>query len=266
VADSYLLSGQASELPRLQLQSRVWEPAGAALLEALGPGQRRAAIDVGCGAMGWLRLLSRWVGPTGTVVGSDLDPSLLAAAAAFGRDEGLDNVRLVEDDLFRSGLPANGFDLVHARFQIAPLGRAEEQLAAYRRLLRAGGCLVLEEPDPASWRVHPDAPAVARLIGLIEEGFRAAGGDFAAGRRLPGLLQAIGLAPRIEARVIALEGGHPYLALPLQFARSLGPRLEALVGASALAALVREAADELQRPGAWGTTFTLIQAFATLAG
>ena len=34
----YLMSGQASELERLQLQSKVWEPSGRQLLGTLPPG------------------------------------------------------------------------------------------------------------------------------------------------------------------------------------------------------------------------------------
>jgi hypothetical protein len=53
-----------SELERLQLQSRVWEPSGRRLLEELGDGRSARALDMGCGALGWLRILSEWVGPT----------------------------------------------------------------------------------------------------------------------------------------------------------------------------------------------------------
>ena len=260
---SYLLAGQAGELERLQLQARVWEPAGEALLAELTPPAGCRAVDVGCGMLGWLRLLSRWVGPEGQVVGTDVDAKMLSGAEAFVAAEALGNVSLVEDDLFRSALPASSFDLVHARFQIAPLGRAPEQMAAYRRLLRPGGTLVVEDPDMASWRVHPHAPAVQALIALIERGFLAAGGNFNSGRELPELVRGIGLEPRIRARVVALEPGHPYLRLPLQFAASLRPRLEALVPSTELAALLQEAEAELARPHAWGTTFTLIQVHAS---
>ena len=51
----YLLAGQASEVERLQLQSRVWEPAGRALLSQLGSGDGLSALDVGCGCFGWSR-------------------------------------------------------------------------------------------------------------------------------------------------------------------------------------------------------------------
>jgi len=264
-ANAYLLAGQANELERLQLQSRVWEPAGEALLAEIAPPVAARALDVGCGMMGWLRILDRWVGADGQVVGSDVDEKMLAGAAALVAAEALGRVTLVKDDLFRSELPPASFDLVHARFQLAPLGRAEEQLAAYRRLLRPGGTLVLEDPDMASWRVDPPAPATEALIALIERGFVAAGGNFNAGRELPALLRGADMAPTIRARIVALEPGHPYLCLPLQFAASLRPRLEALVPPAELGSLLQRAELELARPHAWGTTFTLIQAYASMS-
>ena len=38
----YLLAGQASELERLQLQSRIWEPSGRRLLEEIKRRPRRS--------------------------------------------------------------------------------------------------------------------------------------------------------------------------------------------------------------------------------
>jgi hypothetical protein len=173
-------------------------------------------------------------------------------------------VKLLKDDLFSSLLPAASFDLVHSRFQIAPLGRADEQIAVYRRLVKPGGWIVREDPDMASWRVNPDAPSVQRLIDLIEEGFRVAGGDFNAGRALPSLFRGLGVEPRLDAHIVALAPGHPYLRLPLQFATSLRPRLETIIGKADLDDLVRQTELELGRPGTWGTSFTLIQAYASM--
>ena len=261
----YLLAGQANELERLQLQSRVWEPAGRALLTRLPEGSGLSALDVGCGALGWLRVLSEWVGDTGTAVGSEVDERMLAGARSFVDAERLVNVKLVKDDVFSSRLQPASFDLVHARFQIAPLGRAHEQVAIFRRLVRSGGWIVLEDPDVGSWRLNPDAPSVQRLVELIVEGFRAAGGDFNAGRSLAALLREIGVEPRLDAHVVALEPGHPYLRLPLQFATSLRPRLQAIIGEAELNELLRHAGLELDRPGTWGTTFTLLQAYGQVS-
>jgi SAM-dependent methyltransferase len=266
MAGDYLMAAQRSELERLQLQSLVWEPSGFDLLARLPPGAGLRALDVGCGAMGWLRALSAWVGPSGTVVGTDIDRDLLAAAGALVEAEALPNVELIADDLFASELPAGSFDLVHARFELAPIGRATEQLASYRRLARSGGWLVLEDPDVASWHFNPPAPAAERLIGLIHDAFRARGGDLDAGRSLRGHLVALGIEPTVDAHVLALPPGHPYLRLPLQFAASLTPRIEPVIGKDALASLRDEVEEELADPVRWGTTFTLIQAYGRVPG
>jgi SAM-dependent methyltransferase len=239
VSGGYLLDN-AQELERLRLQSEVWEPAGRVLLERFGHGNGRRALDVGCGALGWLRILCEagWA-----TTGSDVDQDLLSAAGTLGL-----NVELVADDIFDSHLPEGSFDLVHARFQLCPLGRAEEQLAAYRRWLKPGGTLVLEDPESSSWRLIPEAPATAELIERIRTTFSERGGDFDIGRRLPELLGG----GHVDAHVIALPPEHPYLELPLQFARSLG------LGDT-------EAAEaELSHPGRWGLTFTLIQGWRSI--
>lgn len=61
-SQEHLLAGQASELERLKLQSYVWEPPRRRLLDEIGDGTGLRAVDIGCGVMGWLRLLGRWVG------------------------------------------------------------------------------------------------------------------------------------------------------------------------------------------------------------
>jgi SAM-dependent methyltransferase len=263
--EGYLLAGQPSELERLQLQSLVWEPTGRQLLSTLGDGSGGRALDIGCGALGWLQILAEWVGPSGRVVGTDIDRGPLDAARVFLDAEGISNVEVVVDDLFESKLEPRSFDLVHARYQIAPLGRGPEQVASYRRLVKPGGWLALEEWDLGSWHFNPPAPAAERLIRLISEIFAALGGE--AGRGLPELLRDIGIeAPELDAHVIALKPGHPYLRLPLQFSVALESRLLEKVSEEELATLRRDAESELAEPGRWGTTFTLIQCWGRLGG
>jgi SAM-dependent methyltransferase len=258
-ASGYLLAGQASELERLQLQSRVWEPSGRRLLEELGDGGGARVLDVGCGALGWLRILSEWVGPDGEVTGTDFDEAMLQAANEFVAREGLENVRLLKDDLFASELESHVFDLVHARFEITPLGRASEQMETYVRLARPAGTIVLEDPDPGSWRFNPSAPALEKLIELIIEAFRLSGGDWAAARHHLRLLRDFGIEGSVRADVVALPPGHPYLGLPLQFATALESRLLALVTEEELGRLRKTAQAELRDEALWGTTFTLLQ-------
>ena len=260
-ATAYVLAGQASELERLQLQSRVWEPAGRRLLDAIGAGRGARALDVGCGVRSWLGLLSAWVGPDGAVVGTDIDGAMLAAADQFVAAAGFDNVALIKDDLFATDLEPASFDLVHARFEITPLGRAHEQLATYIRLARPGGTVVLEDPDIGSWHFNaPPTPALDELIGLTWEVFRKWGEPDAARKHLE-LFESFGIAANVRAEVLALPPGHPYLRLPLQLATGLGPRLRTFVPADTLERLQQAAEAELQESGRWGTTFTLVQSW-----
>ena len=263
--DGYLLAAQPSERERLQLQSKVWEPAGRKLLAELEAPAGARAIDLGCGCLGWLRLLSEWVGPEGRVVGTDVDASLLDHAADFCDDENLANVRVLADDMFDSHLPAASFDLVHARFQIAPLGRASDILDAMLRLVRPGGVLVLEDPCSGSWNTYPSVPAAQRLVQLIINAFDRSGGCFDAGTQNVQLLRERGLDPYVRAEVLALPPGDPYLRLPVQFGQSLRDRLSEEAGAEEVDALLARADAELCAPGVWGTTFTLIQTVARVA-
>ncbi len=255
---SYIMAGQTSELERLRLQSRVFEPAGERLLARLGSGKDYRAVDLGCGTMGWLRILSEWAGE---VVGTEIEDRMLIAANGLCEEESLSNVQIIRDDIFASTLPEQSFDLVHLRFQIAPLGRAAEQIATALRLVKSGGWVVLEEPDAACWRENPLSPAAMRLRELILEAFTRGGGDFNAGRRLPEYLRAAGIEPDIACESLALGPGHPYLLLPLQFATSLRLRLLPLVSERELDRLIEQAQVDLTGSECWGTTFLLIQAW-----
>jgi SAM-dependent methyltransferase len=264
-SSTYLLAGQASELERLKLQSQVWEPTGRRLLKEIGDGAGTRAIDVGCGVMGWLRLLSEWAGPGGEVVGTDVDDAMLALAARFVADEGLANVTLKNDDVFATSLEPASFDLVHARYEITPLGRAPEQMKTYLGLVRPGGAVVLEDPDIASWHFNPPAPALEELIALIVEAFRQTGGDWDSGRKHLDLFHSFDIEANLRAEVLALPPGHRYLRLPLQFATSLEKRLVSLVSADHLERLRSDGEAELREPGRWGTTFTLIQCWGRVS-
>jgi len=82
----YLLAGQLSELDRLQLQSRVWEPAGRELLAEIGDGPPGRALDVGCGEGGdviWL------AGRGWRVTGADFSSNGLARAARHAEEAGV---------------------------------------------------------------------------------------------------------------------------------------------------------------------------------
>lgn len=224
--NDYLLANGAAELERLQLQARAWEPEAEAMFERLDVRPGWSCLDLGCGAMGVLAPLSRRVGPSGRVLGIDLDTKQLAAVRAYVRQHRLANVQIEERDAFRTGLPSDAFDLVHARFLAAPTGRGDELLQEMLRLARPGGVVALEEPDTASWRCYPDDPAFSRLRDTVIAAFARGGGDFNAGRQSYQRFRNAGLEDvRARAAVLTLQPGDPYIRLPSQFAASLRPRI-----------------------------------------
>lgn len=248
----------------MHMQAVQWEPAGAQLLGELGDGSGLRAADMGCGPLGWLRLLSRWVGPSGEVVGTELSDATAEAAWLTVRSEGLSNVSVVVDDVFVSGLPPASFDLVHARFMLGPLGRPQEQVATYRRLVRPGGWLVLEEPDVGAWRFNPAAPANERLNELQLAWAHTMGRELDSGRRLRTILRALCVEPQIRAHVLVLPPGHVYRAVALMFATAGRQALAERIGAEEVDELLARAEEELRDPELWCTSCLLIQAFARL--
>src|ERR1700684_3822331 len=110
---------------RLPVHARVWGPAAERLLDRIGVKSGARCVDLGCGPAGILGPLARRAGPSGQVVGVDLMGEGIAAAQALARAEGLAGVSVVEADAYDTKLPRASFDLVHARFLAAPLGRPE---------------------------------------------------------------------------------------------------------------------------------------------
>jgi SAM-dependent methyltransferase len=260
--NAYLLSDGAAELERLRLQARVWEPAAEQLLDQIGiaPGWR--CLDLGCGGMGILGPLSRRVGPSGKVVGVDRDAQQLAAVRAYVDEEKLTNVEILDTDAYATDLPDATFDLVHVRFLFAPVGRDDELMTEMLRLVRPGGIIAIQEPDASAWACHPLSPAWAALKTAILQAFKAGGGDFDAGVRTYGMLRSAGVRDvHVRSAVIALQDGHPYMRLPIQFATSLRQRIidGKFLSESELDEHMAACEEVVRDPATWVTTFILNQ-------
>ena len=222
-SDGYLLPDNVSEIERLQMQARVWQPETEAMLDQIGLQAGWRCIDLGCGGMGILGPLSRRVGPTGRVVGVDVGAPHLDAARRYVQDEDLANVEILERDAYDTGLPRESFDFVHVRFVFGPVGRDDELLREMLALTRPGGFVVIQEAvDDMPWRCYPPHPAWDRLTGAILGAFARGAGDFNVGQRTYGMLRGAGLQDvRIRPAVLALQHGHPYMRLPILMANSL---------------------------------------------
>ena len=132
------------ERQRLPLAAIGWDFQAESLLDAIGIQPGWTCLDLGCGPAGILASLSRRVGPTGFVVGVDLDAEHLAGARALVHDARLTNVEILKRDVYRTGLPRDAFDFAYARLTSVTTARHEELLTEVLGLTRPGGLVALQ--------------------------------------------------------------------------------------------------------------------------
>lgn len=207
----YFLGSGSAELDRLRLQAKIYEEHTRWLLDRIPiqPGWR--ALDVACGPVGIVPLLAERVGPTGEVVGLDSDERMVENARALVVDQRLTSTQIVVGDARRTGLPSSRFDLVHERLLLINVPDPESVLAEMIRLTRPGGVIAVQEVDTVSWLCEPPHPAWDRLLDAWKTIGSKLGKDLFIGRRLPALLEGVGLVD-VGAHVHALvyRGSHPY--------------------------------------------------------
>lgn len=124
----------------LHTSRREWV---ASRLERLAAGPRgRRALEVGPGSGVYLPLLAELYD---VVVASDVEPAYLEPIEAIRRQHR--NLELVIDDIARTGLEPESFDVVLCSEVIEHLDDVPGALVSIRRLLAPGGTLVLSTPQ-----------------------------------------------------------------------------------------------------------------------
>ncbi|WP_432182168.1 class I SAM-dependent methyltransferase [Streptomyces sp. NBC_00063] len=100
-------------------------------------------LDAGCGTGRALPALRDAVGPSGAVLGVDLTPAMLEAAARAGRDRA---GSLMLADVTRLPVRSQSLDAVFGSGLVAHLPRPQENLRELARVVRPGGLLALFHP------------------------------------------------------------------------------------------------------------------------
>jgi SAM-dependent methyltransferase len=190
----YVLGGTQTEQQRLLTQAEDYKPRARSLLAdiKIQPGWR--VIDMGCGPIGILDLLSESVGPEGEVLGLEREARFAEMARLEVAERGLRNVKIVQADALHSGLEKNSFDLVHERLLMINLSARDALVSEMVTLTRPGGTVVLEDVDNVSWLCEPAHPSWNVLLDTFHTVHKAGGGDGFIGRRLPNYLRTVGLS------------------------------------------------------------------------
>ncbi|MFB8177456.1 class I SAM-dependent methyltransferase [Streptomyces sp. NPDC055966] len=118
-------------------------PAYTAAVTDLGLRKGDRVLDAGCGTGRALPPLRAAVGPSGVVLGADLTPAMLKAAARAGRDR---DGRLLLTDVAALPLRSRTLDAVFAAGLIAHLPQPLDNLRELARVVRPGGALALFHP------------------------------------------------------------------------------------------------------------------------
>lgn len=198
----YVLGGSEAELQRLRAQAAEHDESARWLLARVRLGTGSRAVDVGCGPVGILPLLSELVGSSGEVFGLEREPRFVRMARAEVARLGLTNVTIVEGDALSSGLDAGSFDFVHERLVLVNVPERTELVANMTALAAPGGIIALQDIDNVSWTCEPGHDSWTALLGVFHDVLRAGGGDPFVGRRLPGLLRRAGVLD-VRARATA---------------------------------------------------------------
>jgi SAM-dependent methyltransferase len=199
-SDGYLLDNRQTEASeRFEAFATLFDPTTFRHLAGLGVGPGRRCWEVGAGGTSVVSWLAERVGPTGKVVATDIDTSLLASVARPPVDVRVHDVGAEEP-------PGEDFDLVHARLVLVHVPDRERALRSMIKSLRPGGRILIEDADPALQPLAcPDEHGPEqRLANRLRQGFRRLladrGADLSYGRRLPRLLRESGLS-QVRAEV-----------------------------------------------------------------
>lgn len=192
-SDPYVLGGTRTEQERLVAQAAEFEVQSRWLLDQIDiePGWR--TVDIGCGPIGILNLLSERVGTTGSVVGLEREQRFVAMARSEIAQRGLNNVKVVQGDALNTGLSKAAFDLVHERLVMINVPTREALLQEMISLLRPGGTIALEDVDDISYTCVPLHPSWTALLDAFHAAFHANGGNAYVGRDLVGYLRRAGV-------------------------------------------------------------------------
>jgi protein-L-isoaspartate O-methyltransferase len=249
-APQYVLGRSGSETQRLIKQASFLQPFTERTFRRAGIGAGMRVLDLGCGAGDVSFLASELVGPTGSVVGIDRDPGVLAAARERAGQTGSTTVSFEERSIEELGV-SGPFDAVVGRFVLVYQPDPAATLVQLAGLLRSGGILVAIEPDMSvQVRSWPRVALWDQVGHWIRETFRRGGVHLDVGAKLYPLIRQSGLPGPTMRQDVLVGGGENLRAVYehcTDMIRSLLPRMEQLGIATAEAVQVDTLAERLER-------------------
>jgi ubiquinone/menaquinone biosynthesis C-methylase UbiE len=213
----------------------VFAAATERMLDLAGIGAGDRVLDVAAGTGAQTLAAARRVGPTGSVLATDISASMLAVAADVLQEEGWSNIETLVADAQRLDLPRDSFDAAISRFGVMLIPAHQEVLAAIRHALKPGGKLAVMVWSTAERNPFFALPlGILQARGLLPSPEPRQPGPFALGTpdALEDVLRQVGFRD-VAIEPVALRWRFPSVAATLDYYRLN------------VAALPRETADRL---------------------
>jgi ubiquinone/menaquinone biosynthesis C-methylase UbiE len=190
----YIMGTTDEEYERLRRQASMFERFAVSAFDRIGLGQGMTCLDVGSGPGEVMRLMAERVGPSGRVVGIDVDDKLSQQALNQLRSKGYSQCSIITADLYTLDrtLP-DLFDVVYARLVVQHLSDPLAGLKQMYQRVKPGGQLLIQDLYlPA---IDSDSPSIlSREMRVVVDGvWGKAGKDARAGLNLPGHLIRAGI-------------------------------------------------------------------------
>jgi ubiquinone/menaquinone biosynthesis C-methylase UbiE len=227
-SDGYVLGRAATEVERLRLQAEIYAPHSEHLLTLAGIGAGQRVLDIGCGAGDLTMAAARLVGPTGSVIGVDMDSDVLELARARAAEAGLVNVSFQRATLPDARLN-EPVDALIGRLILIHLADPVDVVRRLSALVRPGGVASFQELSPKHAGSVPETPLVAQAYRWVIDTLRARGGDPATGQRLYRIMRDAGFAGIGTA--MEIPAGDAESALPRFVAGTVNSMLRAIEAA-----------------------------------
>ena len=178
-------------------------------LRHLEPGM--SVLDCGCGPGTITQGIAEIVAP-GRVVGCDLEPGMVARAAAEAEGKGLDNLSFQVGNILDLPFEDNTFDAVMSCAVTEHLSEPVKAMSELGRVAKQGGIVGITRTDWSANLFAPPCPSAERFIELFEHGFSTQGATMFGGKDLPRMLQEAGLTVSPSDVLVAMNGA--YMAGP----------------------------------------------------
>src|SRR5690348_14232888 len=145
-SEDYVIRGGVEGRERLRILSRVLQPFTLRLFGEAGIQPGMTCLDLGCGGGDVSFDLATLVGPSGKVVGIDMDATKIELAEKEAAERRISNIEFRVQNILESQIEGV-FDVVYTRFLLTHLTNPHEILAAMKTCLKPGGIIVIEDID-----------------------------------------------------------------------------------------------------------------------